>query len=662
MRFAALALLVSIACEAQPRIYDRTCDVSSRRSSRGGVYCASLAPFVLSNSYDFTGTPTSCAAALAANRVARCAPNAGATAWECVNNAGASVATVTQGTGTTYVGTYRAGANAINDVTTTTRPTATGAAFDALPGGDLTVVISGYSTDLSGTGIQSLMALLDGSFNDGMGIRLNAGQLECNWLENGASFQSLSGGLNGRDGWAVSSCRRSGNNRITRVNGADGATVSTAGTRAVPTGAVVNFGTSQTPGSPSRGPFAYFDFYNVGKSAAQMAVLEACAWNVTPTTTAGIGQQLGADNLDVSGFVDIMYPNSTIVHPTRGLQTVRGFTPSWAVDPLDADSWTDVGTPAVTANVARGPFSRWKNSADVDRVVDNDAAAFEGLESTGSAGADVGYYTAACYVAAGDTGTTRDKVRLRVVTDGAGSASCDFADLTATYVRKTCPVLISGTPSFVRGQVLVGTAAADTGSVLVAHCSINPKTWAEVPTTNNDMVGNVQSLLIDPVADGWPDPATGGKYEFVFTPTSSSGAPSWQTTDDTTYVFDAVEASTNHAVTFIFGYQSAGNALALTSNSGGSTFMQTAGVTLVPYTPYVTSIEWRPVSGGKCDITQRLDVCAGGAAACHATTALNTTLAGECPGIPTNLALGMRYTGAAFPTSAWFGAVRIYGL
>lgn len=41
MRFAALALLVSVACEAQPRIYDRSCDVASRRSDRGGVACAS---------------------------------------------------------------------------------------------------------------------------------------------------------------------------------------------------------------------------------------------------------------------------------------------------------------------------------------------------------------------------------------------------------------------------------------------------------------------------------------------------------------------------------------------------------------------------------------------------------------------------------------------
>ena len=40
MRFAALALLVSVACDAAPRVYDRACAVASRRSTRGGVYCS----------------------------------------------------------------------------------------------------------------------------------------------------------------------------------------------------------------------------------------------------------------------------------------------------------------------------------------------------------------------------------------------------------------------------------------------------------------------------------------------------------------------------------------------------------------------------------------------------------------------------------------------
>lgn len=40
MRFAALALLVAAACEAAPRVYDRSCDVASRRSDRGGVACS----------------------------------------------------------------------------------------------------------------------------------------------------------------------------------------------------------------------------------------------------------------------------------------------------------------------------------------------------------------------------------------------------------------------------------------------------------------------------------------------------------------------------------------------------------------------------------------------------------------------------------------------
>lgn len=43
MRFAALALLVATVAGAGGRVTDRACDVSSRRSSRGGVACAAAA-------------------------------------------------------------------------------------------------------------------------------------------------------------------------------------------------------------------------------------------------------------------------------------------------------------------------------------------------------------------------------------------------------------------------------------------------------------------------------------------------------------------------------------------------------------------------------------------------------------------------------------------
>ncbi len=40
MRSPLLLLLAAVACEAAPRIFDRNCDVSSRRSDRGGVACS----------------------------------------------------------------------------------------------------------------------------------------------------------------------------------------------------------------------------------------------------------------------------------------------------------------------------------------------------------------------------------------------------------------------------------------------------------------------------------------------------------------------------------------------------------------------------------------------------------------------------------------------
>lgn len=62
MRFAALALLVSVACEAQPRILDRACDVSSRRSDRGGVACSSQYATGTANAIaSYASAPCECA-------------------------------------------------------------------------------------------------------------------------------------------------------------------------------------------------------------------------------------------------------------------------------------------------------------------------------------------------------------------------------------------------------------------------------------------------------------------------------------------------------------------------------------------------------------------------------------------------------------------------
>lgn len=53
--FGAVLLLAAAACEAAPRVFDRSCDVASRRSSRGGVACSAFVP-VLSEFATSAGT------------------------------------------------------------------------------------------------------------------------------------------------------------------------------------------------------------------------------------------------------------------------------------------------------------------------------------------------------------------------------------------------------------------------------------------------------------------------------------------------------------------------------------------------------------------------------------------------------------------------------
>lgn len=95
MHRIALALLVATACEAVPRVFDRSCDVSSRRSSRGGVACAACAPVAAPTGSlplapnDFAAAPwTTLNSGVAAPTVT----NDAATGPDCVANSASTVA------------------------------------------------------------------------------------------------------------------------------------------------------------------------------------------------------------------------------------------------------------------------------------------------------------------------------------------------------------------------------------------------------------------------------------------------------------------------------------------------------------------------------------------------------------------------------------------
>jgi hypothetical protein len=141
-------------------------------------------------------------------------------------------------------------------------------------------------------------------------------------------------------------------------------------------------------------------------------------------------------------------------------------------------------------NSTSGPSSVYFGGAEADTIGDDDGAAYEGgrivAETTYT-----GAYTADAYVAPGtQTGAT-----ILITSDGTGSKTCTFTGLddllTATssggtirciggaactgsnsypgsFARLICTTTIGGVPTATTADLLVGDAAADTGTIIAS--------------------------------------------------------------------------------------------------------------------------------------------------------------------------------------------------
>lgn len=626
MRFAALALLVSVACDAAPRVYDRACDVASRRSDRGGVFCSTTAPFELAASYAFGSfsTPTVEAGAVL------CRVNAGGTAWECVDSAGAAAGTVTQGSGSTYVSTFAGSVKALGDITDAKSPSWAHAGL-GLFDGDFTVIVSGYATTASDATYQYWIEA--GNFairNEGTSARARFG----------------SGGLTAdniaptRDDWVVLTARKNGASHTLRVNGVTG--TPNVFSDDLPTGfTAVDFGGFL----PLRGPMAWALFVPRHMTDDEVRQVESTWWGVTPGMTFSTSPNC-IDNTGTSGQVDCFKSGAALASTATGMRTVRAFT-DYDNTPLDVSAWADIGTPVVATNVASGPFSRMLQGAEVDSLEDNAVGSMEG-KRLDSAGTTLGPYTCSFFIAAGTLSTAR----IRLDTDGTGSTNCDFTGLGATYTRKTCTATVSGTPTRINCEIYPGTAAGDTGTILISQGMENAGFYAETPVRVGGAVGNSDQLL---TFGTLPDLTAKGKMEAVFTPVFNVNTQ-WLSDVDNIRLFDSSIAIPGHVAFIIFGYQNAGDALSR---------VNTAEITVAPGTisttagqRYAASVEWRGTSGGTCTAILRLDSCAGAVASCFATTQIGTAT-GLCPDQSTQVFIGERYS-QSFQTSNNYDVFRVY--
>lgn len=596
--------------------------------------------------------------------VATCRVSAGGSSWECVDSAGASFGTVTQGTGTTYQNT-NLGPRAMSDVTSAKAPHLVSATLDTLWKGDHTVVMAGYGTTQTDATFQHWFGFSDGT--NTVFARNDSGTFKCAWTGSGGSATASNGTTAVVDGWAVTSCRASGNDHYARVNGTD-SVVATHATISgnVTVGTGYYMGDRQSAGLPLRGPYAWVAFYNVAKTDAQLKVIERSWWG-GDTRVGGGGLATATYCLDTDGGqVDCYFSGANMVGPL-GLRTVRGTTATnkWAADSLLATSGTDVGSPTITAGVGPGPFFRLRNKNVEAQILDDDASAFEGKQGA-SGYVGNGYYTTSFYLSAGDAGTVVTKARLKIDVTGGGwddagtTYACDVTGLTYAGSRYSCqsPFFYAdaGSPT-VKSSILVGNAVSDTGSINVSQRQLTAAGWATVPIIDNTARGN-SAQTIDPVTDAWPTTTNGGKYEIVFTPVYSAASDSWDEQTDTIYLFDSHDATPEHGVVTLFGYNTAGRAMARTENGGSQTEFIEDGVSLTPYSLYAVSMEWLPVAGG-CSVVWRFNSCSGSVSGCHATTAHGSTSSGVCPAQPTAVNLANRLDGTV-PTDVNIAAVRIY--
>lgn len=677
MRLAFVIALIATAAVAQSRVYDRACDLSSRRSTRGGVSCGPSA-FALTNEFNFQQTPALPTCSSAESCVFTWRAKTDGSAGHVLDSSGAELSGYTEGVGAVLTPSYIPGVYSwlgIDDSSSSSHiPSIASATVRGAFSGDWTVVVTGYSTVQVNANGGWYFMLNDGT--NGVQLRHASGNLECLDQKSGLK-SSATLPLNG---WSQFSCRRSGNTLTARAVGVDGSGI-TATSTAITSGTATFWGGTGgccTPGGSGAGQAMAVTVYSVAKStawldAADKAVFGAPQMQSGPSGAIGtVGTTpIGRDDVPDSGVVQIFVQGAYITDPLMGVRSQRASTNSWAADPLAAATWTDVATPTVTSNASAGPLFRWKNTNECDLIVDDNAAAFEGKRS-GSAGSTNGFYRADCYLKAGTSGTTTTKARIHWTTDGAidaGLADCDFTGLSSTAARYGCSLFTAGDTGGVKADLLVGNAAAETGSVTVCQCQLTKSMFPESPTVDGTAKSdNWIELAANTVPYGV---GSKGKIEEVFAVGYSTSMFGADTTGKSTgsYLFDAyntgggshdilVWLSTSPTQSDVEGLMYGPNG---DIGDGDNRFL-IAPVQVAAWQFYVVSYEWRP-SGSGCRGLMRFDSCAD-PSTCHASTMIASNASGavgECADQPNVVVMGTRGAPAGSDVSSvWFQRLRVY--
>jgi hypothetical protein len=446
-------------------------------------------------------------------------------AWACVDENGTTIA-VTAGTGVITV-TDPWGRVALDEVTGARAPRLT-SAFDAVLAGAHTIVTTAYSTTHVDATYQYTI-----DTNPGAGSRTQVRQEGGTARELAGTYTAIGPtGASFALGLAMTATVSNAANTTHTFNLNGLTATSGAGAWTDPTTTAWKFGARSSDNAfPLAGVYESVTVYSDDKTAAELETL-LNAWAAlaedasSPINHERPGQQFAI----VSGrawpygwHLPVVTSNGMEIQPNSAGPVNAPPGSGWATDATDADSWTDVGTPTITANQAAGPFAAWRvgpSGNEADLIVDDDAGAREGLEGVLGCGDDqtvTGDYTASCYVRSGTSGTTTTDVTIAVQTNGTGSTECTFTDLTSTFVRKTCYAAVTGSPTSIKGRVLVGDAVGDTGSIIVSQCQCENRGWATAPKPNNETTSSDVWTIPETETDTWPTGETvGGEMEIVW--------------------------------------------------------------------------------------------------------------------------------------------------
>lgn len=602
-------------------------------------------------------------ACTAANNCAmQCTASLTGDAWRCVTGAGASF-TVTQGTGTAVANVWGQPALQIfSDANAPTISAANAAALESVWTQPHTVITTAFSNTISGNTVQ--LHFRQQSASGGLAARTESGH-RCIWLNTSAAPTSVTVTVSANSsqyGWSIGTCRKSGTGASSSYTARSNGTASTSAWAADPGAAsstIAYFGRNSTAGSYLGGQFESVTIYSAALSDDEIAGIEA-AWKGTAPIVSMSGDAIeylsgslfGARPMlaDADGYyfpMGINVPRVTSAGyyiEEHGNETTRGA--SWATDALDASSWTTVGTPTVTANQASGPFSRWKSAAEADLAVDDDAAAMEGFQGT-TCGTTAQRYTVSCFLAPGTSGVTTDKARLVVETDATGTTNCDKT-LTAGFSRYTCSATVSGSPTYVRGRLLIGNATTDTGSVLVSQCQCDEDGWANSPHITNSATSLDNSNASNAEVDLWP--TNGGAYQVVFRPDFTWATDLYDNNDTYEPMDLHNNGSTDHRV---LGWQYYNTNPAIATRGSGQPTTSTdtyatSNPNVVAGSLYAFKIRWKDVGGGKAHHWIYFDECLGSVDACEATTLIGSDTTGNMYGPTTGdwggWQIGCRYS------------------